>query len=185
MQAHAYAGGDNSHFDRLLREGHYADAITLAAEEHGPKLGRFCMAMLGSQAESEEACQETLLAAFSALASYRGEGTLRAWLYGIARRVCARRLESRTRQDKHLRLVHDASAEVGLPDELVEATRRARRVRVALEALKPSERDTVVLRYEAGLSYREIAELMSIDEATARKRASRALEELKHVLKEA
>ena len=56
------------------------------------------------------------------------------------------------------------------------------RVRDALEALKPSEREAVVLRYESGLPYREIAELMAIDEPAARKRVSRALLQLRTTL---
>ena len=56
------------------------------------------------------------------------------------------------------------------------------RVRDALEALKPSEREAVVLRYESGLPYREIAELMAIDEPAARKRVSRALLQLRSTL---
>jgi RNA polymerase sigma-70 factor (ECF subfamily) len=82
-----------------------------------------------------------------------------------------------------LRLVHDASAEAGMPDDVVERRRRARSIRTALDELKPSERDVVVLRYEAGLSYREIADACGIDEATARKRTSRALVRLREALK--
>ena len=39
-----------------------------------------------------------------------------------------------------------------------------------------------MLRYESGLPYREIAELMAIDEPAARKRVSRALRELRTTL---
>jgi RNA polymerase sigma-70 factor (ECF subfamily) len=54
---------------------------------------------------------------------------------------------------------------------------------MALDELKPSERDAVLLRYEAGLSYREISEACGIDEAAARKRTSRALAELRTLVK--
>jgi RNA polymerase sigma-70 factor (ECF subfamily) len=98
--------------------------------------------------------------------------------------MCARRIETRVRRQNKLRLVHDASADEGLPDAVAERRRRARRVRAALDGLKPSERDVVVMRYEAGLSYREIADACGIDEATARKRTSRALGRLREVLKD-
>lgn len=135
----------------LVRAGAYRDAIALSAREHGPSIGRLAMAMLGSQAEAEEIAQEVLIAAHDAFPDFRGEGTVRAFLFGIARRMCAKRLEIRGRRDRRLRLVHDADAEVGLPDALVEARRRAIRVRAAIEELKPSERDAVVMRYEGGL----------------------------------
>ena len=57
-------------------------------------------------------------------------------------------------------------------------------VRAALERLKPSERDAVVLRYDGGLAYREIGEACGIDEAAARKRVSRALARMRTMLKD-
>lgn len=168
----------------LVRAGAYRDAIALSAREHGPSIGRLAMAMLGSQAEAEEVAQEVLIAAHDAFPDFRGEGTVRAFLFGIARRMCAKRLEIRGRRDRRLRLVHDADAEVGLPDALVEARRRAIRVRAAIEELKPSERDAVVMRYEGGLEYEEIATALGIDEPAARKRVSRGLAHLKALLLE-
>lgn len=71
-----------------------------------------------------------------------------------------------------------------MPDEALAAQRRAERVRSALERLKPSERDAVVLRYEADLPYREIGRACGIDEVAARKRVSRALARMKTLLKD-
>jgi RNA polymerase sigma-70 factor (ECF subfamily) len=164
--------------ERLIQEGAYRDAAGLCAREYGAVLGRLCMALLGAQAEAEEAVQETLLAAHSGMAQYRAEGSVKSWLYGIARRTCARRLETRIRRERRLVLVHDAEADAKLPDELLDARRDAEHVRAALERLKPTERDALLLRYESGLSYREIGLACGLDEATARKRASRALEKL-------
>jgi RNA polymerase sigma-70 factor (ECF subfamily) len=167
----------------LIRRDERRDAIAECARRHGAALGRLCMALLGSQADAEEALQDTLVAAHDGLGSYRGEGTVRAWLCGIARHVCARRLERRARRERHL-----ASLEVGSPapaaDELLEARRLATSLRLALERLAPSERETLLLRYQADLSFRAIAQALGIDEATARKRASRALVRLRSVLSE-
>jgi len=166
----------------LIRNGAYRDAVALAARDHGAAIGRLCMAMLGSQAEAEEATQEALIAAFDSMASYRGEGSPKAWLLGIARRICARRVETRVRREKKLRLVYDAGSEAQLPDDMVERRRRASRLRDALEQLRPSEREALLLRYGSGLSYREVGAACGVEEAAARKRASRALCRLREVL---
>lgn len=158
------------------------EATEVCARRHGRTVGRLCMALLGSGAEAEEALQETFLAVALAIGSYRGEGTVRAWILSIARRTCARRLETRSRREGRLALVHDAPAPAPLPDETLEAEARGRRVREALSALKPTEREVLVLRYEAGLGFREVAQACGIDEATARKRASRALDRLRKLL---
>ncbi len=175
---------DEGPVERALREGAYRDAVALSARLHGAPLGRLCMAMLGSQAEAEECVQEVLIAAEAAFKGYRGEGSVRAFLFGIARRMCARKLEQRGRREAHLRAVQGPRADLGTPEHTLLLRQRAERVRGALERLKPTERDAVVLRYQAGLDYREIAAACGIDEPAARKRVSRGLARMKDLLGE-
>ena len=182
MEAHATIMNEPDPIAEAIRQGAYRDAVALSARHHGIALGRFCMALLGDAAEAEETTQETLIAAFDACPPDRGEGSVRGFLFGIARRLCAKRLTTLVRRERRLQLVHDASPESQTPADLLDRRRRAMRVRDALEALKPSEREAVVLRYESGLPYREIAELMAIDEPAARKRVSRALLQLRTTL---
>lgn len=169
--------------ERLIGAGEFREALSRCARAYAVPLGRLCMAFTGSQAESEELVQETLLAAFDAFPQYRAEGSVRAWLFGIARRLCGRHTELRARREARLRLVHDTRPR---PDasELAALRERAERVRAVLAKLKPSEREAVVLRFEAGLSFREVAIACGIDEATARKRVSRALARMRAELGE-
>jgi RNA polymerase sigma-70 factor, ECF subfamily len=162
----------------LIQGGQPRDALAACVRIHGAVLGRLCMALLGSQADADEATQETLLRAHRAMASYRGEGSVKAWLCGIARHVCAHMLESRRRG-------REALAIAPLDDEAFDVfanRRRARAIRRALDQLKPSEREALVLRYVADLSHREIAAALHLDEAAARKRISRALAHLRAVM---
>lgn len=166
----------------LIARGEHRAALSRCAAEHGAAIGRLCMALLGSQAEAEETAQETLIAAYDGFADWRGEGSIRAWLFGIARRRCARRLATRQRRAHRLRLL-EGPQESGPPvDEHVHTRRQAAAIRRALDQLEPSLREAVVLRYQSGLSYREIAGLCSIKEAAARKRTSRALARLRVIL---
>lgn len=163
----------------LLQEGRHREALAACVRTHGAVLGRLCMALLGSQADADEATQETLLRAHRGMASFRGEGSVKAWLCGIARHVCAHALETRRRGRQLLEVVpapDEASA-----DELARR-QHARLLRDALSRLKPTEREALVLRYVADLSHREIAVACNLDEAAARKRTSRALARLRTVL---
>ena len=162
----------------LIHGGRPRDALAACAREHGAVLGRLCMALLGSQADADEAVQETLLRAHRGMASYRGDGSVKAWLCGIARHVCAHTLETRRRGREALEL---APAEPEATDAFAHR-QRARAVRRALDHLRPSEREALVLRYVADLSHREIAATLHLDEATARKRISRALAHLRDVM---
>ena len=176
------SGTDPDPIVALISAGDFRAAVARCARDHGPALGRLCMGFLGSQADAEEAAQESLIAAFDAMASYRGEGSFRAWLFAIARRVCARRVETRVRREARLRLVRGDETDAPGADVLLATRRRAERVRVALDELKPTERDAVVLRYESELSFRDVAIACGIDEPAARKRVSRALERLRESL---
>jgi len=162
----------------LIAAGDFREALARCARAYATALGRLCMAFTGSQAESEELVQETLLAALDAFPSYRAEGSVRAWLFAIARRICGRHTEMRSRRESRLRLVHDTRPR---PDasELAAERERAERTRAALAKLKPSEREAVVMRYDAGLSFKELAVACGVDEAAARKRVSRALAKLR------
>jgi RNA polymerase sigma-70 factor (ECF subfamily) len=182
--ATAEAGGDADILDAVRRRDH-REALRLCARRHGRSVGRLCMALLGSASEADDALQDTLLAAHASFAGFRGDGSLRAWLFSIARRRCARVLERRANQPKlDGRALESASEPSADAHELVEARRRAETARALLARVRPTEREALLLRYEAGLSYREVGEACGVDEATARKRVSRALARLREIVKE-
>jgi RNA polymerase sigma-70 factor, ECF subfamily len=154
-------------------------AAELLVEAHARAIGRTCMALLGSHGEAEDALQETLLAALDGLESFRGEGTLRAWLLSVARRRSARRLAARSRE-------RDAKQGLPAPEASPSAERMsmARRARQLLDEIKPTEREALVLRFAAELSFREVGQACGIDESAARKRVSRGLARLRTLLGE-
>jgi RNA polymerase sigma-70 factor (ECF subfamily) len=164
----------------LIAAGRHRDALATCVRLHGTILGRLCIALLGSQSDADEAVQETLLRAHRGMATYRGEGSVKAWLCGIARHVCAHVLETRRRGREALELVPTAPE----ARDAFETRRRAGAVRDALDKLRPSEREALVLRFVADLGSREIGVALGIDDATARKRVSRALAKLRDVLPE-
>ena len=167
--------------EAALERHEHGAALMLCARQHGAAIGRLCMALVGSQADAEDLTQETLLAAHDAFGSWRGEGSIRAWLFGIARRKCARHLESRTAGRAKLELLRDDAV---APDAADAASERqlAARARKALAEIRPSEREALILRYAGGLSFREVAAACGIDEAAARKRVSRAHARLREQL---
>ena len=171
---------DQGIVDAISRRDH-RQALSLCARQYGPSLGRLCMALVGSQAEADDLAQETLLDAHAAFASYRGEGSLKAWLFAIARRKCARHLERRTQHGQKLRLVHDSERSAEALDMLVEREQAAS-ARDALAEIRPSEREALLLRFLGELSFLEVGQALAIDEAAARKRVSRGLARLREIV---
>lgn len=170
-----------------VRRGDHREALTLCARHHGRSVGRLCMALLGSRSEADDALQDTLLAAHASFGSFSGAGSLRGWLFSIARRRCARLLERRVSQPRVEGRAADENHDGATADSaeaLIDTRRRAEAARALLARMRPTEREALLLRYEADLSYREVGEACGVDETAARKRVSRALARLREIVKE-
>ena len=74
------------------------DAFRSLIEPHRPALHAHCYRMLGSLHDAEDALQNTLLRAWRALPTFRGRGSLGAWLYRIATNVCLDALARRPKR---------------------------------------------------------------------------------------
>ena len=181
----AGTAGDASEVDAdiqtAIRGGDRREAVRLCTGRYGGSIGRLCMAMVGTQAEAEDLTQETLLAAHDSFDSFRGDGSVRSWLFAIARRRCARFLEKQARRQSRLRLVYDSGKDADT-EELVLRRQRAERARSALDHIRPSEREALLLRYGSDLSFKEVGAACGIDEVAARKRVSRAISRLRETL---
>ena len=161
--------------------GHDSLITPALVSQHAAVLGRVCMALLGSQSEAQQALQDTLLAALSEPTGPRGDGATRAWLCGIARRKCAQRLAARTRERE---LRQSTSAAPGAAETSADRPSMPQRARRLLGEIRPSEREALVLRFAAELSFAELGEAAGIDEATACKRVSRGLSRMRALLGE-
>ena len=64
----------------------------------------------------------------------------------------------------------------------VERRALGRALQTALGRLRPDQRTVVVLRYESGLSFEEIAQVLGIPESTARSHVHRARKELARLM---
>jgi RNA polymerase sigma-70 factor (ECF subfamily) len=126
--------------------------------------------------------QDTFVRAFSSLDSFRGESTLRTWLFTIARRLLLdRRRAARRRKDVGSLEDVDAATSYTALDNLI-ADESERRVHEAVQRLSPTQREVFTLRVAEGLSYREIAEIVGTTEGAARVHYHNALRTVKESL---
>jgi RNA polymerase sigma-70 factor (ECF subfamily) len=167
----------------FMADGDHREALRLMAEHYAAPISRFCASMVGSPAEAEELMQETLLDAWNAMPSYRTESNVRAWLYGIARRVCIRHLRKRDRRAGLLQRWLGPKSAAPPPADPSEKLDAEKLLRQGLQALKPELRQVVLLKYQVGLDGPEIAAALNIRPATARKRISLGVQSLRESLR--
>jgi RNA polymerase sigma-70 factor, ECF subfamily len=157
-------------------------AATRLVGRHSQALARFA-ASSGEREGIEELVQDTFVRAFASLDSFRGESTLRTWLFTIERRLMLdrRRSERRSRETVPVE-ESDNVSEYGALDSLI-AEETQEQVRRSLAALSPTQREVFTLRVQQGLSYKEIAQVVGSTEGAARVHYHNAIEKVKELLK--
>ena len=156
-------------------------AATLLVERHAPALARF-VASLGGRQDVDELVQDTFVRAFGSLDAFRGESSLRTWLFTIARRLLLdRRRSERRRRDGAEVQEGDAVTEYDALDGML-ADETGARVRDAMARLTPTQREVFLLRVNEGLSYKEIAGVAGTTEGAARVHYHNALRAVKEFL---
>jgi putative glutamine amidotransferase len=133
--------------------------------------------IVGDPALAEDLCQETLVRAWRVAPRDLPAERLRAWLHRTATNLAFDELRRRARRE-----------EVGYDDALTgagatDASVAGADVRDALGALTPHQRLVLLLRFEQGLSLRELGEILDIGEDAARKRVARAREAFAEALR--
>jgi RNA polymerase sigma-70 factor, ECF subfamily len=157
-------------------------ALELCTARYGESIGRLCMAMLGTQGDADDVTQQTLLVAHQRFAEFVGEVSLRAWLLGIARHECLRQIEKNRRRGAPASQPPKGESDGDGSHALQRRKERAAGARALLERARPGDREALLLRFGADLSFEEVAAATGIDERTARQRVSRALLRLRSAL---
>ncbi|MFL5523935.1 MAG: RNA polymerase sigma factor [Gemmatimonadaceae bacterium] len=158
-------------------------AATQLVGRHSQALARFA-ASAGERDGIDELVQDTFIRAFNSLDSFRGESSLRTWLFTIERRLMLdrRRAERRSRETVPVQ-DSDQVSEYGALDGLI-AEEAQERVRKSLDALSPTQREVFTLRVQQGLSYKEIAEVVGSTEGATRVHYHNAIQKVKEFLRD-
>lgn len=165
------------------------DAFNCLVDVYQDQVYGLCLRMLGSPDAAADAAQDTFLAAFRHLRSFRGEA-LRPWLLRIAANAAVSELRRRKRRpsvslDEPLpgsESPPDFAAAEESPEEYALRRELGRALERALATLPPDQRLAVVLVDIHGLGYEEAAAAMGTATGTVKSRISRARERLRRVL---
>ena len=145
------------------------DAFGGIVERHGPGMRRYARFILGDEDDAADATQEALVSAWRGLGTFRGESSLRTWLFTLVSRRAAD-LQRRRRPvpveeqqlEQRLPAAPDTASGTAVEAELLEA------LRSALQELPWRQRACWLLREVEGLSYDEIAATVGVTSGQVR-----------------
>lgn len=151
-------------------------------KDFGAPLWRLTAVYAHGLADREDLYQEILVALWGALPRFRGEASLRTFVYRIGHN---RGLTFRARSKRRMRRedpIPDAVADPApLPDRTLERKEARERLTRAIAALSPTLAQPLLLHSE-GLGYDEIASVLGITENNVGVRLNRARKELSRLL---
>jgi RNA polymerase sigma-70 factor (ECF subfamily) len=149
--------------------------------------------LLGDREEALDLSQEVFLRVFRTIHRFRGQSSLRTWIYRIAVNQARNRHRFWRRRhradqvslDQHIETHGDVFSGLGpTPERVLAQKELAERLRVALNRLPFDQRTAVVLREVDGLSYEEIAYSLGLAVGTVKSRLTRARQALRAELRD-
>src|SRR5579872_5279336 len=196
MQTHLASNREHSDLvdDVLVQQAQVGDqgAFEILVERYSALLFLLISRLVRDEHLAHDVLQHVFLQLYRSLPTLRTGGTLKAWLFQVARHRCFDELRrKRPVFFSEIALVPDGDECVFLtrlpdsdrhPEEQVELLELRQRILEAIELLPPKFRAVVRLRYVTQQSFREIGQTLSIPAATAKTYFYRARKPLRTLL---
>lgn len=180
--------GDREIDQQLVERAQRGDkqAFDLLVIKYQRKLARLLSQFIRDAAEVEDITQETFIKAYRSLPSFRGESAFYTWLYRIGINAAKNFLVAQGRRASTTNGfdIEDAEnleegsqlRELNTPESELMSRQIAQTIHQTLQELPEELRTAITLREIEGLSYEEIASIMSCPTGTVRSRIFRARE---------
>lgn len=166
-------------------------AFALLMRRFNGRLYRLARAIVGNDAEAEDALQEAYLNAYRSLRQFRGDSSLATWLSRLVVNECLGRMRRSARRQNVIPMTPAPaegeieavpSDEAGSPDAAADRAQMRAILERRIDALPESFRAVFLLRSVEELSVEETADCLGIPAETVRSRHFRAKSLLREAL---
>ena len=177
----------------LVQQAKAGDRNAFAAlvSAYESKIYNLALRYLGNREDAMDASQEVFLRVFRFLPGFQEESGFSTWIYRIGVNVCKDMLVKQSKRNEQSIEVEDEEEERRTidivdcrysPEQILENAELRTILSSAIASLPEQQREVVVLRDIQGLSYEEIASVLSLESGTVKSRLSRARENLRKKL---
>ena len=159
-------------------------AFDLLVLKYQGRVANLVSRYVGNAAEVEDVTQEAFIKAYRALPKFRGDSAFYTWLYRIAANAAKNHLVALGRRPSSDQVIDEAEQfdlpgklkDHQSPDAVLMGMELEQAVNSAIDSLPDELKAALTLREFEGLSYEEIAEILSCPIGTVRSRIFRARE---------
>jgi RNA polymerase sigma-70 factor, ECF subfamily len=181
--------------ESLVRRAQSGDsgAFNLLVRKYRRRVMNIAMRYTRNHADAEDAVQDVFARVYWGLPHFRGDSAFSSWLHRIAVNSAKSALVLRARNARVFSLSAETTDDSGesssqlkdldTPEELALTDEICAAVNAAIEDLCEEQRTAIVLREINGLSYAQVASMMSCPVGTVRSRVFRAREAIDHCLR--
>jgi RNA polymerase sigma-70 factor, ECF subfamily len=157
----------------------------------------FCLLyrILGDREEALDASQEVFLDIYQNMGTFRGDSSLKTWIYRIAINRAYNRcrwwnrrkrretisLEEHLCADSRLGFANALESNGQSPEDILLLREERQKIESSLQKLPFKQRVALIMRDIEGLTYEEIAENLQVSLGTVKSRIARGREELKRL----
>ena len=146
------------------------------------RLFRYLLRMVGDSGRAEELTNDTMIAAWKAAASFKGQSKVSTWLFAIARNKALNSLRQRQPETVEVEEAMAVASSSGGQEVAVSRDRLQATIKDALQELSADHREVMELTFYQELSYQEIAEIMQCPVNTVKTRMFYAKKKLQEIL---
>jgi RNA polymerase sigma-70 factor (ECF subfamily) len=169
----------------LVAKGDMTGALRLLMNRYGTAVYRFCREALRDATLAEDVQQQVFIQSFRDLPRFRRQASVRTWLFAIAHHRVLDAVKARNRQKARIEPGEPAEVPDSHPspgDRIDDARLRAALV-TCLEELPENVQTALLLRFQQGFTFEEMAKVCGKKSGTLQAQVMRALPDLRDCIK--
>ncbi len=145
-----------------------------------------CIALLKNEAHAKDATQEIFMKIFLNLSSFSGRSQFSTWLYSVTYNYCIDFIRKKKRRgdifSDEMEKAEGAEDDEVDDKELLEM--KVEHLREVLSRIAPDDRYVLLMKYQEGMSIKEIGEVLDKSESAVKMKIKRAKSRAKSTLQE-